>query len=93
MIDQKTIERIAKLARLKISVEEAVEFGMQLDKVLKNFEQISSINTEGVVPLVTPSEIEFYSRVDESSKLFTAEEMVANAPERAGMLFKVPPVV
>lgn len=93
MIDQKTIERIAKLARLKISAEEATEFGMQLDKVLKNFEQITSINTDGVIPLVTPSEIEFFSRVDESLRLYTPEEMVANAPEKAGMLFKVPPVV
>ncbi len=93
MIDQKTIERIAKLARLKINEQEAVEYGQQLAKVLNHFQQINKIDTTGIEPLVTPTDIEFYHRKDESRKDFTAAEMVANAPEKAGQLFKVPPVV
>ncbi len=93
MIDQKTIEQIAKLARLKISSDEALAYGDQLSKVLSHFEQIAKIDTEGVLPLVTPSEIEFFAREDEPRKEYTAAEMVANAPEKAGNLFKVPPVV
>ena len=93
MIDQKTIEHIAKLARLKITSDEAATYSDQLSKVLTHFEKISKINTEGIEPLVTPSEIEFFSRPDEVKKENTAEQMVANAPEKAGNLFKVPPVV
>lgn len=93
MIDQKTIEQIAKLARLKITDAEATTYGQQLSKVLNHFQQISAINTQGIEPLVTPSEIEFYARPDEVEKKYTAEQMVANAPEKAGHLFKVPPVV
>lgn len=93
MIDQKTIEHIAKLARLKVTAEEAKEYGEQLSKVMEHFEQIAKINTDGIEPLVTPSEIEFYARPDEVVKDFTAEEMVKNAPEKVGNLFKVPPVV
>ncbi|MBC7741228.1 MAG: Asp-tRNA(Asn)/Glu-tRNA(Gln) amidotransferase subunit GatC [Bdellovibrionaceae bacterium] len=93
MIDQKTIEHIAKLARLKITSEEAVAYGEQLSKVLSHFQKISEINTDGVLPLVTPSEIEFFAREDEVKKEYTAQQMVANAPEKAGNLFKVPPVV
>lgn len=93
MIDQKTIENIAKLARLKIDHNEAKEYGEQLSKVMGHFEQISKINTDGVEPMVTPSEIEFFARQDEVEKNYTAEEMIQNAPEKMGNLFKVPPVV
>lgn len=93
MIDQKTIQHIAKLARLKVTPEEAVVYGEQLTKVLSHFQKISTLNTEGIEPLVTPTEVEFYTRPDQVEKLNTAEQMVANAPEKAGNLFKVPPVV
>jgi aspartyl-tRNA(Asn)/glutamyl-tRNA(Gln) amidotransferase subunit C len=93
MIDQKTIEHIAKLARLKVSPEEATEYGEQLTKVLAHFQQISKINTENIEPLVTPSEIEYYLREDEAKAPMQTEELLKNAPEKAGNLFKVPPVV
>lgn len=93
MIDQKTIQQIAKLARLKVTPEEAAIYGDQLTKVLSHFQKISEIDTTGVEPLVTPTEIEFYARQDEVKKENSAEEMVQNAPEKAGNLFKVPPVV
>lgn len=93
MIDQKTIEHIAKLARLKVGGEEAAEYGEQLTKVLAHFQQISKINTENVEPLVTPSEIEFYLREDKAQVSAQTEELLQNAPEKAGNLFKVPPVV
>ncbi|AFX99767.1 Asp-tRNA(Asn)/Glu-tRNA(Gln) amidotransferase subunit GatC [Bdellovibrio bacteriovorus] len=93
MIDKKTIEAIAKLARLHVSDEEAQEYSTQLAKALTHFEQISKINTAGIEPLVTPTEVESYWREDVVSQEFTADEMTGNAPDRAGNLFKVPPVV
>ncbi|QDK36149.1 Asp-tRNA(Asn)/Glu-tRNA(Gln) amidotransferase subunit GatC [Bdellovibrio sp. NC01] len=93
MIDKKTIEHIAKLARLHITDEEANEYSAQLEKVLHNFEKIANIDTNNVEPLITPTEIEVYWRPDEAKQEFSAEEMTANAPARAGNLFKVPPVV
>lgn len=93
MIDKKTIEHIAKLARLQITDAEAQEYSAQLGKALQHFEQISKVDTKGVEPLITPVEIEAFWRDDEASQNFTADEMTANAPARAGNLFKVPPVV
>ena len=93
MIDKKTIEHIAKLARLQITEEEAQEYSQQLAKALNHFEQISKVNTEGIEPLTTPTEIESFWREDEATSEFTAEEMTGNAPDKAGNLFKVPPVV
>ncbi len=93
MIDEKTIQHIAKLARLKVTPEDAVEYGEQLNKVIGHFQQISKINTDGVEPLVTPAEIDFFTRPDENRHGLSTAEMLANAPDKAGNLFKVPPVV
>ncbi|NUN04296.1 MAG: Asp-tRNA(Asn)/Glu-tRNA(Gln) amidotransferase subunit GatC [Bdellovibrio sp.] len=93
MIDKKAIEHIAKLARLSITEEEAHEYSAQLGKALSHFELIAKINTDGIEPLVTPTEIESFWREDVVKQEFTAEEMTANAPAKAGNLFKVPPVV
>ncbi|MEN0057775.1 MAG: Asp-tRNA(Asn)/Glu-tRNA(Gln) amidotransferase subunit GatC [Bdellovibrio sp.] len=93
MIDKKTIEHIAKLARLHVTESEAQEYSTQLAKALGHFEQISKIDTTGVEPLITPTEIEACWREDQAEQNYTAEEMTSNAPSRAGNLFKVPPVV
>ena len=93
MIDKKTIEHIAKLARLQVSESEAQEFSTQLSKALGYFEQISKVSTQGVEPLVTPTEIESFWREDGVKKTLSADELVANAPDKVGNLFKVPPVV
>lgn len=93
MIDKKTIEHIAKLARLHVSESEAVQYSEQLSKALGYFEQISKVDTKGIEPLVTPSEIAAFLREDVVRRDNTPEEMTANAPDKMGNLFRVPPVV
>ena len=93
VIDKKTIEHIAKLARLRISDEDAQLYGEQLSKVLGHFEQIAKVKTEGIEPLVTPSDVKSFWRADVAKKELTAEEIIANAPQKTGNLFTVPPVV
>lgn len=93
MIDPKNIQHIAKLARLEIREEEFAQYSAELSKALGYFQQISTVATDGVEPLVTPSEIQAFWREDEARQELSAEELTANAPERLGNLFKVPPVV
>lgn len=93
MIDKKTIEHIATLARLYITDQEAQQYGEQLSKVLSHFEQISKVKTEGIEPLVTPTDMKAFWREDIAKVETSAEEIVANAPQRTGNLFTVPPVV
>ena len=93
MIDLKTVERIAHLARLEVSPAQAQEFSEQLSKILGYFEQISKLDTKNIEPLVTPSEIESFWRDDEQIIKHASEDMVANAPDKVGHLYKVPPVV
>ncbi len=93
MLEQKDVLHVAKLARLQISEEEAKLHANQLTKALGFFEQIAKIKTEGVEPLVTPTDIPVFWRSDEVKVEITAEEALQNAPSRVGQLFSVPPVV
>ena len=92
-IDLKTIQHIASLARLHVSDQQAQEYSEQLTKIMGFFDKISTLPTEGVEPLVTPTDIENFWREDKEENKFSSEEMVENAPSRQGSLFKVPPVV
>lgn len=87
------IQKIANLARLHLTPEQASEYSEQLSKIIHHFDEISSVNTEGIEPLITPSDIEYTLREDSVKQNFHAEDMVANAPDKQGNLFKVPPVV
>lgn len=87
------LEKVAKLARLKVKPEELSRYQQQFNAILGYFEQISNINTAGTEPLVTPTDVVQHLRVDEEEKWQGAEAALANAPERTGNLFKVPPVV
>lgn len=93
MIDTKQVAHIAKLARLELSEKETQQFSEQLSKVMDNFAKIEKVNTQGIEPLVTPTDMPAFWREDIVIRETTAEEIVANAPERTGHLFKVPPVV
>ncbi len=92
-IEIETVERMAKMARLNLSGSQLHEYTQQMSTVLKYFEEISLVDTRGIEPMVTPSEIESFWREDVAKNEYSAEEMVANAPLRSGSLFKVPQVV
>ncbi len=90
MID---VKKVAQLARLHISPAEETMYQNQLSAIFKYFEEVSNINTDGIEPLVTPTEIEQVWREDKVVAVMTAEQSLANAPEKSGNLFRVPPVV
>lgn len=92
-MDLAEINKIALLARLEIGPEKAREHAEQLERVLSHFEQIAQVETKGVEPLITPTEIEMYWRDDEVVQEVTTEEILSNAPDKIGNLFRVPPVI
>ncbi len=93
MISESELKKVAKLARLQLSNEELAVYGKQFSSILEYFEQISKVETANVEPLVTPTDMEQNLRPDLSQAWEGAETAMANAPDRSGNLFKVPPVV
>ena len=87
------IENVAILARLKLSDDEKVQFKSQMSSILEYFEELKEVNTEGVTPLVTPTEIVNPHREDVPTDWEEASEALSVAPQVKGNLFQVPPVV
>lgn len=93
MISEDEVIRVAHLARLSVNPEETKQLAAQLSSVLGHFEHVSKVKTEGVEPLITPTDVEPVWRADEAKGWDNAEAAMQNAPEAVGNLFKVPPVV
>ncbi|MBY0383827.1 Asp-tRNA(Asn)/Glu-tRNA(Gln) amidotransferase subunit GatC, partial [bacterium] len=89
MLNKEAVLKVAKLARLNISEQEAQDYQKQLEKVLDSFQKIAVVNTDGVEPLVTPTPVDLFMREDEVQQLVTVDEIIKCAPDAKGNLFKV----
>ncbi len=92
MLTKEEVERVAKLARLKVTEAELVSYTSQISAILESFNQIAQVDTNDVKPLVTPIEISATFRADATAE-YNAEQLLESAPEKNGRLYKVPPVV
>lgn len=92
-INQFTIQKIANLAKLKITESEAADYVPQIQNILSHFDELKGLNTDQIEPLMTPVQLSVHMRPDQAEKNFSTEELLKNAPDRVGLLFKVPPVV
>ena len=93
MLDSQAVLKVAQLARLKLSAQDAQDYQQQLQKVLENFAKLANVSTDGIEPLITPTPVELYLRQDQVKQSVTVEEIIKCAPDARGNLFKVPPVV
>ena len=87
------VEKIATLARLRISVDEADGFASQLADVLRYVETLDEINTDGVEPMAHPIEQVNVLADDVSQDSFPRETMLRNAPKCDEEYYRVPPVL
>ena len=92
-IDEAQVRHVAKLARLNLSDQEVRLFTGQLATILEHFRQLEQVDTEGVAPLAHPLSPAGVTRADEPQPALNPESALANAPARAGDLFRVPPIL
>lgn len=93
MIKKEELVKVAHLARISVTEEELAKYQEQLSKAMEYFEMIEKIDTSGVEPLVTPTDMEQHLRPDKMENWEGREQALENAPEKSGNLYKVPPVV
>jgi aspartyl-tRNA(Asn)/glutamyl-tRNA(Gln) amidotransferase subunit C len=92
-ISRAELERIARLARLRLDDAEAADAMLRLEAILDYVAQLDAVDTTGVpatahvIPLATPT------RDDVPSGLLAPELAVANAPAARGSAFTVPRVL
>ncbi len=84
---------VAELARLELTDEEKSVFQPQLENIVKYVEKISSVNVEGVPPMVHGCEIVNAFREDTVRPSLDREAALGNAPGRTGDEFMLPKIV
>ena len=84
---------VARLARIRLTEDEAKTFQKQLGDVLAYVEKLRNVDVSAVEPAAHAVPIFNVFRQDESRDWFTAEEALANAPRQANHLFIVTKVV
>ena len=91
--DEKTVRRIARLARIKITDEEAKSLEGELSGILNWVEQLDEIDTSNVEPMTRVVAQELKKREDRVTDGEIADQIVKNAPMVDDHYFVVPKVV
>ncbi len=92
-LDKQTVQKVAKLARIAITEEEADKMVGELGGILQWVEQLGEVDTDNVEPLANVANIELRLRADEVSDGGIQQDVLANAPESMEGFFVVPKVV
>lgn len=75
------VERVAKLARIGLSPEEASKLAVELGQIVEFVEQLSQVDVEGVEPTDQVTGLVDVWREDEVVSGPTREELLSNVPE------------
>jgi len=92
-LDKNTINKIAKLARIKLSEKESKDLLKDMNSILDWVEQLNQVNTDKVEPLANISSSTLTQRKDEAKDINSSEEILQNSPDKLEGYFAVPKVV
>lgn len=92
-VDEATVRRIARLARIKISDAEAQALEKELSGIFEWIKQLDEVDTHAVEPMTRVVAMTLKKRHDEVTDGGIADEVVANAPAADDHFFLVPKVV
>jgi aspartyl-tRNA(Asn)/glutamyl-tRNA(Gln) amidotransferase subunit C len=92
-VDLATVKRVARLARLAVSEEEANRMVGELNGIIDFVEQLSEVDVTGIEPMTSVTPMEMRKRQDAVTDGDKADDIVANAPETDRNFFLVPKVV
>ena len=92
-VDETTVRRIARLARIKITQAEARGLVGELSGILNWVEHLEEVDTAAVEPMTRVVPIELKKRADVVTDGGIAADIVKNAPMVEDHYFVVPKVV
>jgi aspartyl-tRNA(Asn)/glutamyl-tRNA(Gln) amidotransferase subunit C len=87
------IRKIAHLARLDLSQQEAIALAPQFQQVLTFVEQLNQLDTSGVEPMTTALDVINRWGDDCIQGSLSRQDALVNAPASDGECFLVPPVL
>ncbi len=92
-LDKDTVKKIAYLARIKVPDEELEPLAGELSGIFDWIEQLAKVDTEGVEPLSSVSEVTLPLRPDAVTDGNCRDAVLANAPDCEDGFYTVPKVV
>jgi aspartyl-tRNA(Asn)/glutamyl-tRNA(Gln) amidotransferase subunit C len=92
-IERKTVEHVAKLARLQLTPEELDRYGSQLGAILDYIAKLEKLDLKGVEPLAHAADTTNVFREDVPRPPLPRPEALKNAPDHTDDFFIVPKVV
>jgi aspartyl-tRNA(Asn)/glutamyl-tRNA(Gln) amidotransferase subunit C len=90
-ITRDEVLHVTRLARLELTEDEVARFTEQLSAILEAVAKVSELDLSDVEPTEHPLDVVNVWAEDEPRPCIPIEDALANAPEREGGFFKVPP--
>ncbi len=92
-IDAATVRKVARLARIAQPEERLEPLARELSGIMAWIEQLSEVDTDGVVPMTSAVSMPMPLRDDVVTEGGDANVVLSNAPKSSGGFFVVPKVV
>ena len=92
-VDENTVRRIARLARIAVRDEDVAPLAKELSAILDWVEQLGEVETRNVPPMTSVVEMEMKMREDLVTVKGLQKEVTRAAPEGQEGFFVVPKVV
>jgi aspartyl-tRNA(Asn)/glutamyl-tRNA(Gln) amidotransferase subunit C len=92
-VDEDTVKRIARLARLALDEAQAASMKDELNALIAWVEQLREVNVDGVPPMTSVVEQKLKMRSDEVTDGGYPDDLMKNAPMSENHFFVVPKVV
>jgi aspartyl-tRNA(Asn)/glutamyl-tRNA(Gln) amidotransferase subunit C len=92
MLDRDQVQKVAHLARLKLTEAEEAQFASQLSSILDYVEQLNELDVADVLPTTRAIDVSNVVRQDQRQPWQEREELLNCAPDRDGEFFRVPKI-
>ncbi len=92
-IDNSTVKKVAKLARLKVDAKEEQNLKNELNNILEWVDKLQKVDTENIDPMLSVSNEPMPMRKDMVTSKLDNKQILSNAPEKKAGFFVVPKVV
>ncbi|MDQ6955022.1 MAG: Asp-tRNA(Asn)/Glu-tRNA(Gln) amidotransferase subunit GatC [Mariprofundaceae bacterium] len=87
------VQKVAMLARIRLTDDEATELGPQLSEILGYVDQLAAVNTDGIVPTAHPHDAAMPLRANIVTNGNHRDALQAVAPKTEAGLYVVPKVI
>ena len=80
-IDNSTVKKVAKLARIEINEEEETTLIAELNNILGWVDELKQVNTDSVEPMLSVFNESMQMREDKAESNFDNSQILDNSPE------------